>query len=145
MDPQSDGLVIFQTSTLSARLGDYLGSVNDEWQVDSVENERSSAGSFWVCRSTVTGRKGNDSLWRDFSLGRSKANLKWFALVRHSMPWLGPRQGDRRINLDKPAVLLSVLRSDGVHVIVLPSKWYSWYPHDNSQRRTWQYYRENTQ
>jgi hypothetical protein len=120
MDPQSDGLVIFQASTLPTGVDDYLGSVNDRWQVDSVGVKRCSSESSWVCRSTLVGRKGNDSSWTDFSLGRPKATLKWFALVRHSTPWLGPRQGDGNIALDKPAILLSALRNDGVHAVILP-------------------------
>jgi hypothetical protein len=120
MDPQSNGLVIFQASTLPTGIDNYLGSIDDGWQVDSVEMERSSSDSSWVCRNTVAGRKGDDSSWTDFSLGSPKATLEWFALVRHSTPWLGPRQGDGSIDLDKPAVLLSALRSDGLHVVVLP-------------------------
>jgi hypothetical protein len=120
IDPQSDGLIIFQASTLPTGLDDYLGSVDDRWQVDSVGVKRCSSESSWLCHSTVVGRKGNNSSWTDFSLGRPKATLKWFALVRHSTPWLGPRQGDGNIALDKPAILLSALRSDGVHVVVFP-------------------------
>ncbi|RMZ75744.1 hypothetical protein DV737_g5153, partial [Chaetothyriales sp. CBS 132003] len=44
---------------------------------------------------------------------------RWLALVRIWSPWLAPRHGDSKLHLSEPAILLSFLRSDGLHVLVL--------------------------
>ena len=34
-------------------------------------------------------------------------------------PWFAPRHGEQRLHLSEPAVLLSFLRADGMHVVLL--------------------------
>jgi hypothetical protein len=60
-----------------------------------------------------------DSGWQQHQLGLPADSQKWFGLVRLWSPWLAPRQGGKKLKLDKDAILLSFLRSDGLHVACL--------------------------
>ncbi|KAF2149412.1 glycoside hydrolase family 36 protein, partial [Myriangium duriaei CBS 260.36] len=53
-------------------------------------------------------------------LGRLQDILRWFAIVRHSTPWLGPRQGGNHFEVDKPALLVAFLLADGTHLVICP-------------------------
>lgn len=44
---------------------------------------------------------------------------RWFALVRHSSAWLAPRQGKKRLALDKDAVLCAFLTQSGRCLVFL--------------------------
>ncbi|KIV94675.1 hypothetical protein PV10_02419 [Exophiala mesophila] len=61
---------------------------------------------------------GNASLQR-LTLGRVLQTSRWLALVRIWEPWLAPRHGRAQFRLEEPAILLSFLRTDGLHVVVL--------------------------
>ena len=52
-------------------------------------------------------------------LGRVTQVCRWFGLVRIWEPWLAPRHGENKLHLSEPAILLSFLRSDGMHVILM--------------------------
>lgn len=45
--------------------------------------------------------------------------LRWFALVRIWVPWLGPRHGQSKFELDKDAILCSFLNPEGRHLVLL--------------------------
>ncbi|SMR52562.1 unnamed protein product [Zymoseptoria tritici ST99CH_1A5] len=67
----------------------------------------------------VNAADGQTSGWQHHQLGFPSNSSRWFSLVRLWSPWLAPRQGKGKLSLDKDAVLLSFLRSDGLHVVVL--------------------------
>ncbi|TKA21722.1 hypothetical protein B0A50_08717 [Salinomyces thailandicus] len=67
----------------------------------------------------VQASQGDDSGYQHHRLGKAKHCSRWFALVRLWSPWLAPRHGKKTFVLDKDGVLLSFLRSDGMHVVVL--------------------------
>ena len=52
-------------------------------------------------------------------VGRVLQTCRWFALVRIWTPWLAPRHGDNHFHLSEPAILISFLRTDGLHVVAL--------------------------
>ncbi|RMZ75537.1 hypothetical protein DV738_g5403, partial [Chaetothyriales sp. CBS 135597] len=62
---------------------------------------------------------GQDAVAERRVLGRVLSVSRWFALVRIWTPWLAPRHGNNRLQLSEPAILISFLRSDGLHVILL--------------------------
>ncbi|CUS06651.1 unnamed protein product, partial [Tuber aestivum] len=45
---------------------------------------------------------------------------RYYALVKLSSPWMGPRQGSSHFTIDLDGLLIGFLRSDGNHVVVLP-------------------------
>lgn len=63
--------------------------------------------------------EGQDAELSARRLGRVLQLHRWFALVRIWSPWLGPRHGESRFHLSEPAILVSFLRSDGLHVVLL--------------------------
>jgi hypothetical protein len=63
--------------------------------------------------------EGEDARQSARVLGRVLQLHRWFALVRIWSPWLGPRHGENRFHLSEPAILVSFLRSDGLHVVLL--------------------------
>lgn len=69
--------------------------------------------------SPVQAAPGQDSAYQHHQLGLPNQLSKWFSLVRLWSPWLAPRHGKDKFELDKDGVLLSFLRSDGLHVVCL--------------------------
>lgn len=51
-------------------------------------------------------------------LGRVTQTCRYMALVRIWEPWLAPRHGGNHFRLEEPAILVSFLRSDGLHVVL---------------------------
>ncbi|PNS21962.1 hypothetical protein CAC42_560 [Sphaceloma murrayae] len=62
---------------------------------------------------------GEDSGNSNITLGQPIDSSRWFSLVRLWAPWLAPRHGIGKFELDKDGVLVSFLRSDGFHVVCL--------------------------
>ncbi|KAI3332075.1 glycoside hydrolase family 36 protein [Xylariaceae sp. AK1471] len=122
-DHQQDGLLVFQTEHPLERFHDLNGlfSNSDEsLDFDPVVRDSANDCITWIGHSLVSESTGDVSSLTKLNLGLPIRVLKWFSLVRHSTPWLGPRQGDYRFHLDKPGVASSFLREDGLHVVVLP-------------------------
>lgn len=67
----------------------------------------------------VNPAKGQDSGYSHHQIGTAKQLTRWFSLVRLWSPWLAPRQGRTRFDIDKDGVLVSFLRTDGMHVVCL--------------------------
>lgn len=52
------------------------------------------------------------------AIGRLINRVEWFAIVRHSVPFIGPRHGDHYFHPNKGALLVCYLRQDGLHVVI---------------------------
>lgn len=114
-DPQADGSIIFSSrSTAEYSLHGHFVP-HDSWQIKSLREHKDSEVGSWELESSV-----DPNTSRTIPLGRPHEVLKWFALVRHSTPWLGPRQGDNSFKVDKPAVLASFLLTGGTHLVLCP-------------------------
>lgn len=72
----------------------------------------------WSISSTIPAA-GDTSSFLRISLGRPLHVLRWFCLARESRPWLCPRQGSIKFSPDEDAILVSILRSDGLHLVLL--------------------------
>lgn len=122
-DRQQDGLLVFQTQhpleSFHHVNGLFSGS-DESWDFDPVARDSVDDCLTWIGHSLVPESAGDVSSLTNLNLGLPIRALKWFSLVRHSTPWLGPRQGDSIFHLDKPGVASSFLREDGLHVVVLP-------------------------
>lgn len=53
------------------------------------------------------------------SLLRALTCFRWFSLVRIWAPWLAPRHGKAKFELDKDAVLSAFVNSKGEHLVLL--------------------------
>lgn len=87
----------------------------------AVKNERPETDNthLYSLTAPISPAKGEDSGWQHHQLGVPNDSSRWFGLVRLWSPWLAPRQGKGKLDIDKDAILLSFLRSDGLHVVVL--------------------------
>ncbi|GAB7358368.1 hypothetical protein MBLNU230_g2438t1 [Neophaeotheca triangularis] len=91
------------------------GDVKVKSETPETDNTR-----LYALTCPISPAKGKDSGYSHHQLGRAKDSSRWFALVRLWSPWLAPRQGQgSKFELDKDGVLLSFLRSDGLHVVCL--------------------------
>ncbi|KAF8430254.1 glycoside hydrolase superfamily [Tirmania nivea] len=53
------------------------------------------------------------------SLGTPLNMERYYALVKVSSPWMGPRQGGNTMSLDKNGLVVGFMRSDGMNVVVM--------------------------
>ncbi|KAF2764002.1 glycoside hydrolase [Teratosphaeria nubilosa] len=75
--------------------------------------------SLYSLTAPVNAAKDPDSGYQHHELGKAKDASRWFSVVRLWSPWLAPRQGKGKLELDKDAILVSFLRTDGLHVVCL--------------------------
>lgn len=99
-------------------LSHWFSSISDDvkWQSERPDTDDTFLYSL---ATPVEPAKGDDSGWQHHQLGTPTHATRWFSLVRLWSPWLAPRQGKGKFEVDKDAVLISFLRSDGLHVVVL--------------------------
>ncbi|KAL8370506.1 hypothetical protein RB595_000736 [Gaeumannomyces hyphopodioides] len=81
--------------------------------------EKSEVCLGWELSIFVAAAQGRRSGYSTATLGTPVRAIRWFAIVRHNEAWFGPRQGRGRVSLDKDGILISVLRDDGVHLVML--------------------------
>lgn len=55
----------------------------------------------------------------DYVLSLSLMSGRWFAVVRIWAPWLAPRHGQDKFELDKDAIMCSFLSPQGRHMVLL--------------------------
>ncbi|PQE06033.1 raffinose synthase Sip1 protein [Rutstroemia sp. NJR-2017a BBW] len=121
----NNGTVVLKTVTsqeqISTNLGDYIEDLNPELEVKNYRSQ-SPGTTIWTVQAPVKGADGIKSARKNmkFGLPWGKSKLeRWFALIRIWTPWLAPRQGKNKFDLDKEAVTCSFLSSDGKHIVLL--------------------------
>lgn len=121
-----DGLLLYQScsSVDSKKHGSYKFShffddISPDIEVSTEEPETSHT-LLYSLTCPVSPAKDVVSGYSHHRLGLPKDCVRWFALVRLWSPWLAPRHGKgHNFELDKEGILLSFLRSDGMHVVCL--------------------------
>jgi len=117
-----DGTLHYQTTDYAKHssydLKHWFSDISPDIQID-VERPETDNTFLYSLTSPVSAAAGDDSAWQHHQLGKAQHSTQWFSLVRLWTPWLAPRQGSGKLYLDKDAVLLSFLRSDGSHVVCL--------------------------
>ncbi|KAK3117659.1 hypothetical protein LTR53_000788 [Teratosphaeriaceae sp. CCFEE 6253] len=99
-------------------LKQWFGGVSEEIMV-AAEKADTDDTFLYSLTCPVKAAEGSDSGYSYHRLGKVEKRTRWFALVRLWSPWLAPRQGQGKFELDKDGVLLSFLREDGLHVVCL--------------------------
>ncbi|KAF2212256.1 glycoside hydrolase family 36 protein [Cercospora zeae-maydis SCOH1-5] len=86
-----------------------------------VQNERADTDEthLYSLTAPVVPAYKQNSGYQHHQLGVVNRSTRWFGLVRLWSPWLAPRQGKEKFEVDKDAVELSFLREDGLHVVIL--------------------------
>ncbi|KAJ9606256.1 hypothetical protein H2200_009217 [Cladophialophora chaetospira] len=115
-----DGELILQPPIDPFFLGASPVEVNDGWTIRKTSSDAPEARlyTFESAHPIPTPSEGNAKL-ESLTLGRVTQVCRWFGLVRIWDPWFAPRHGEGRLRLSEPAILLSFLRSDGLHVVLL--------------------------
>ena len=120
-----DGTLLYQACADFAKHTNYdlphffFSHTSSETEV-SDEIPETENTQLYSLKCPVSAAKGQESGYQHHRLGKAEKCVKWFALVRLWSPWLAPRQGNGgEFKLDTDGVLLSFLRSDGLHVVCL--------------------------
>ncbi|KAL2870887.1 putative raffinose synthase protein Sip1 [Aspergillus lucknowensis] len=120
-----NGVLVSTAPDLTANLirtpaedfGKYFDSLSSYIEVNVRKSEAPGAALWQLSGSVDPARDGHSGIVT-FPLGVPSSVSRFFALVRLSTPWLGPRQGNE-LDLREDAVLCSFHRTDGVHVVLL--------------------------
>lgn len=99
-------------------LKDYLQNYSSAFSVTSVESQAPHT-QLWSLNAPVKAAEGKASGQADISLGTPREYSRWFSLVRIWSPWLGPRHGQGSFSPSEDSILVSFLRSDGLHLVLL--------------------------
>lgn len=100
------------------QLGEYLENLPSDIDVEAKESETPNS-MLWSLTGDTPAAEGDKSGIRTVSIGSPKEYLRYFALVRISSAWLGPRHGKNELKLIEDAILCSFLRSDGLSLSFL--------------------------
>ncbi|KAI2630297.1 glycoside hydrolase family 36 protein [Hypomontagnella submonticulosa] len=119
----TDGLVLVNPETpvqgLDTSLSDIIHGLNPELRVRAAASQTPNT-QLWTIDAAVDPADGDHSAYADIEIGNPWGGaLRYFALVRHASPWLGPRHGSSSFRLHKDAVMCSFLSSDGKHLVLL--------------------------
>ncbi|KXL47911.1 MAG: glycoside hydrolase family 36 protein [Acidomyces sp. 'richmondensis'] len=96
----------------------FFSGMSPDIEVQSEQPETDDT-YLYSLKCHISPAQGLTSGYQQHQLGKVKNATSWFALVRLWSPWLAPRHGKGKLELDKEAVLLSFLREDGMNVVVL--------------------------
>lgn len=116
-----DGELILQPPIDPNFLGAAPIELKPGWVARKINSEAPEARLYSIESSEpIPPSLDSDAQTHHAVLGRVLQPCRWFALVRIWTPWLAPRHGGTQFHLSEPAILLSFLRSDGLHVVLLP-------------------------
>ncbi|KAI2614882.1 glycoside hydrolase family 36 protein [Hypoxylon sp. NC1633] len=100
-------------------LSDIIRGLNPDLKV-KVAASQTPGTQLWTVNANVGRAEGDHSAYADVELGNPWGGaLRYFALVRHGSPWLGPRHGSSPFSLDKDAIMCSFLSDQGKHLVLL--------------------------
>ncbi|KAI1760524.1 glycoside hydrolase family 36 protein [Hypoxylon sp. FL1150] len=119
----ADGIVVVNPqipiNETVIELSDIIHDLNPDLRVRATASQTPRT-QLWTINATVGPAEGDRSTYDDVDLGIPWSGpLRYFALVRHASPWLGPRHGNGSFILDKDAVMCSFLNREGKHLVLL--------------------------
>ena len=96
----------------------FFPDISEKFTVESVKPDTPNT-KLYSLTCSILPCNGTDSFAETRMMGVPANQSRWFALIRLWVPWLAPRQGNSRLNLDQDGILVSFLRTDGLHVVCL--------------------------
>lgn len=115
----SDGQLLYEIKDqFHDKLSHYFYDISQELKI-TPESSDVPDTVLWSLTAPVKSSKGEELGKSDYKLGYPKDSNRWFALVRLWSPWLAPRQGRRKYQPDKDAVMSAFLLESGQHVVIL--------------------------
>ncbi|KAK4178818.1 family 36 putative glycoside hydrolase [Triangularia setosa] len=119
-DGSEDGEVVLPARhTQSSSLSSYLAGIGNEVLVDPQAANAPATHPVWELKTRIPAAHGQFSGFALCSLGKPVECIRWFAIVRHAAAWFGPRHGREVFSLKEEGVMLSFLRRDGLHVVMI--------------------------
>lgn len=117
-----DGILLYHTQDFQKHaehdFKNFFSGTDSEVTVKSVRPDTAST-LLYSLTAPVSAAEGKESGYAQICLGKPTHLSRWFAVIRTWVPWLAPRQGTTSFKIDKDAILVSFLRSDGMHVVAL--------------------------
>ncbi|KAF2402720.1 glycoside hydrolase [Trichodelitschia bisporula] len=114
-----DGLLYLQPALFSEHpLSYYIAGLSEAWAVQG-ENADTPDTQLWSLTAPLAPANGDDSAWAKTVLGVPEMCSRWMAIVRLWTPWLAPRHGRDKFEVDHEAIMAAFLRRDGLSVVVL--------------------------
>ncbi|KAI8630117.1 glycoside hydrolase family 36 protein [Xylariaceae sp. FL1651] len=117
-----DGLILLGLKNqrpLTADLSDIIQGLNPELTIRSAMSQTPRT-QLWTIEAAVASARNDLSSYADIELGTPWGGfVRYFALVRHALAWLGPRHGKASFKLDKDALMCSFLNREGRHLVLL--------------------------
>lgn len=115
----SDGEVILQPPVDPNYLGGSPVELYNGWFTRKLNSEAPGARLYSI-ESALTIPYEVDSAHEERKiLGKVVMSHRWMALVRIWSPWLAPRHGRERFHLAEDAIMVTFLRTDGQHIVLL--------------------------
>ncbi|KAI0837180.1 glycoside hydrolase family 36 protein [Hypoxylon sp. FL0890] len=119
----TDGVVLINPENSLHRtdesLADIIHGLNAELNVKKAASQAPNT-QLWTIKANVGPAEEDRSAYADVELGTPWGGaLRYFALVRHGSPWLGPRHGSSPFSLDKDGVMCSFMSPQGRHLVLL--------------------------
>ena len=114
-----DGELILQPPVDPNFLGAAPVELKEGWITRKLHSEAPDARLYSIESQTSIPPNQGTSTPQHKILGKVILTSRWFALVRIWAPWLAPRQGEGELHITEDAILLSFLRMDGLHVVIL--------------------------
>ena len=101
-----------------SHLGLFMGDLNQALSLE-YRASQSPGATLWKVSGSVSPACEGKSAVERIPLGRPTEFVRNFSLVRIWAPWLAPRHGTDTFRLTEDAVLVSFLRRDGMHLVLL--------------------------
>lgn len=96
----------------------FVDKLNPELNVDTRRSDSPDARVWALSSQTEPAGDGRSGI-KDTILGFPTDFARYFSLVRIWSPWLGPRHGANNFKLTEDSILLSFMRNDGTHLVML--------------------------
>ncbi|KAF2102437.1 glycoside hydrolase [Rhizodiscina lignyota] len=98
-------------------LADYFKNFNTEITVQK-EKPQNKAGVYSLL-TRIDAAEGEESGYTSYRLGIPAGFSRYFCLVRLWAPWLAPRHGRVKFQVDKDTMMCAFLLNDGTHIVLL--------------------------
>ncbi|KAK4197111.1 family 36 putative glycoside hydrolase [Triangularia verruculosa] len=120
VDGSEDGeIVVPSRRAPSSKLSSYLDGVSFEVATQELAPTARVGLPVWELTAHTPASQDRTSGHASYSLGKPVDSIRWFAIVRHNDAWFGPRHGREAFSLKEQGVMLSFLRRDGLHVVLI--------------------------
>ena len=115
-----DGELILQPPVDPNFLGASPVEISEGWVIRKSSSDAPEARLYTIeSAHAIPTPDEKNAKFESLVLGRVTQLCRWFALVRIWEPWFAPRHGETQLHLSEPALLISFLRFDGLHVVLL--------------------------